>query len=214
MPQHLHPAFVASFTDGTEQQKTSMIEQLVADWLRAGGNPIPINHTMCLVELLQSTGGSAARRCLVEQLTCRRLITALLHPPSQAVAAKCTSALLLAYEPSSTILCDELINLLDATHRPPALREGLARLAETSARARRDVFPLLLAASQQALTTTVGSPGTRSFDAVARGFADVACLRGCLEQSPYQTALDRAFPRAARGAAAAAEASSNETFKR
>ena len=52
MPQHLR-SFVASFTDGTEQQKTSMIEQLVADWLRAEGNPIPINHTMCLVELLQ-----------------------------------------------------------------------------------------------------------------------------------------------------------------
>ena len=129
-------------------------------------------------------------------------------PPSQAVA-KCTSALLLAYEPSSTILCDELINLLDATHRPPA-----PRALHASQKRRREPAAMCSPFAGRVatgFTTTVGSPGTRSFDAVARSTRR-RLPRGCLEQSPYQTALDRAFPRAARGAAAAAEASSNETF--
>lgn len=194
---HLHPAFLQAFNNSTEQHKSEMLEKLMADWLQAGGHPVPVNHCAALVELLISTGSSAARRCLVEQLVCSRLVSSLCEKPTQSVAARCTAMLLEAYAPATALLTDSLVSvLLRSGPQSQSFHDGLTWLAEASPRARRDIFPALLSAIQAEITSGTHWPGSHTFESVARGAADIAFLRGFLAQSPYRDALDNAFPRA------------------
>ena len=191
---HLHPAFLSAFVAATEQAKTAMVEKLMADWLHAG--PSPINHCGALVELLHSAGQSAARRCLIEQLVTTRLVSTLCQPSTmQKVAAQCSASLLEAYPPASSLFCESLAHILQSSARPECLHDGLLCLAEASPCARRDIFPALLSVVQMGVMSGHPTAGSHSFESVARGSADIALLRGCLAQSPYQDALGIAFPR-------------------
>jgi hypothetical protein len=191
---HLHPAFLSAFVAATEQAKTAMVEKLMADWLHAG--PSPINHCGALVELLHSAGQSAARRCLIEQLVTTRLVSTLCQPSTmQKVAAQCSASLLEAYPPASSLFCESLAHILQSSARPECLHDGLLCLAEASPCARRDIFPALLSVVQMGVMSGHPTAGSHTFESVARGSADIALLRGCLAQSPYQDALGIAFPR-------------------
>ena len=186
MTTHLDAAWLANFDSSPEDAKRQLLSRLLDDWLH--GTPPNVDHCSAALELLWHAKDSAARRSLIEADITEGLVSALGVPNLSASAARAAARFAALYPSGCELLAERLAAVLAAPGASPLVLNGVERLAGLSQPARARIMPMLLDAAIAALLD-----GHKSFDSVGRGFELVGKLRGCLETTPYQAALDTAF---------------------